>query len=113
MRAVKKGKKKKKTPKGYDISAGGNVDYNAPSEKSGFASSSKDRSIASKKLSHKLSAAGVTGADLSNAKRKSKLTQNASTGDYTRSTEVSSPMDVKKYGGKVKKYAHGGKNKKC
>ena len=92
----------------FNVSVGGNVDYNKPHEKTSFASSSKDRSIASKKLSQKLSAAGVTGSDLSSAQRKAKLTQ-GSGGKYTRSTEVSSPMDIKKYGGKLKKYAKGGK----
>lgn len=114
MRAVKKGKKKKKTPKGYDVSVGGNVDYNKPHPKTSFATSSIDRNVAGKKLSHKLSAAGVEGAENIKAKRKAITTKR---GDkYTRSTEVSSPMDVKKKGGKikaVKKYAKGGKHKKC
>ena len=111
MRAVKKGKKKKKTPKGYDVSVGGNIDYNKPTKKTGFVGSSMDRNIANKKLSHKLSAAGVEGAENTKAKRKAILTKR---GDkYTKSTEVSSPMDVKMYGGKMKKYAKGGKHKKC
>jgi len=111
MRAVKKGKKKKKTPKGYDVSVGGDVDYNKPHPKTSFAASSIDRNVAGKKLSHKLLAAGVEGAENIKAKRKAITTKR---GDkYTRSTEVSSPMDVKKYGGKVKKYAKGGKHKKC
>ena len=103
--------KKKKTPKGYDVSVGGNVDYNKPHKKTSFASSSMDRNIANKKLSQKLLAAGVEGAENTKAKRKAITTKR---GDkYTRSTEVSSPMDVKMYGGKMKKYAKGGKHKKC
>ena len=108
LKKYAKGGKVKKQNRGRDVSVGGNVDYNKPHEKTSFASSSKDRSIASKKLSQKLSAAGVAGSDLSSAQRKAKLTQ-GSGGKYTRSTEVSSPMDIKKYGGKLKKYAKGGK----
>ena len=107
----KKKKKKKKDVKGRDVSVGGNIDYNKPTKKTGFAASSEDRATAQKKLSSKLREAGVLGAEHTKAYQKKKLTQR---GDrITASTEVSSPMDVKKYGGKVKKYAKGGKHKKC
>jgi len=106
----KKKKKKKKTPKGYDVSVGGNIDYNKPNKKTGFAGSSDDRETAKKMLSSQLKDAGVLGAERTKAYQKKKLTQR---GDkFTASTEVSSPMDVKKYGGKVKavkKYKNGGK----
>ena len=107
----KKKKKKKKDVKGRDVSVGGNIDYNKPNKKTGFAGSSDDRETAKKMLSSQLKDAGVLGAERTKAYQKKKLTQR---GDkFTASTEVSSPMDVKMYGGKVKavkKYKNGGKN---
>mgnify|MGYP003627134302 CR=1 FL=1 len=107
----KKKKKKKKDVKGRDVSVGGNIDYNKPTKKTGFAASSEDRATAQKKLSSKLREAGVLGAEHTKAYQKRKLGQLGKV--YTSRTEVSSPMDVKMYGGKVKavkKYKNGGKN---
>jgi len=100
----KKKKKKKKDVKGRDVSVGGNIDYNKPTKKTGFASSSEDRATAAKMLFKKLEDAGVLGAEHTKAYQKRKLGQLGKV--YTSRTEVSSPMDVKKY-------AKGGKHKKC
>lgn len=58
--SLAKGKGKgKKTPKGYDVSVGGNVDYNKPHKKTSFAGGSMDINLAKKKLSKQLKDAGV------------------------------------------------------
>ena len=54
-----KPKKKKKVPKGYDVSVGGNVDYNKSHDKTDFAATSPNRQIAERKLYEKLTKAGA------------------------------------------------------
>jgi len=95
---MKLGKRKKKTPKGYDVSVGGNIDYNKPN----FSASSIDRATAARKLSSDLREAGVLGAEHTKAYQKKKLYKDGDT--WTFRTDVSSPMDVKKYGGKMRGY---------
>jgi hypothetical protein len=51
--------KKKKVPKGYDVSVGGNVDYNKSHNKTDFAATSSSRSEAKRKLYNKLAKAGA------------------------------------------------------
>ena len=127
----KKKKKKKKDVKGRDVSVGGNIDYNKPHEKTDFTATSPKRQIAERKLYEKLTKAGAvsggagkgvefrkTAADREYHKKGYKKKLGYVGKDTRASMKVQSPADEPemKKGGKVKavkKYAKGGKHKKC
>tara|TARA_R110000824_G_scaffold309838_1_gene497164 strand:+ start:70 stop:792 length:723 start_codon:yes stop_codon:yes gene_type:complete len=104
---MKLGKRKKKTPKGYDVSVGGNIDYNKPN----FSATSSSRSVAKRKLYNQLAKAGAVSGEAKSENaaeseyRKKGYKQTLSyVGDDTKaSMKVQSPANLEG-GGKMRGY---------
>jgi len=110
---MKLGKRKKKTPKGYDVSAGGNIDYNRPHDKTDFSVTSYSRKKAEDKLYSKLAEAGAVspkplhgsrGAEYNEKGYKKKISYVDPEQKRTRhSIKVQSPANLEG-GGKMRGY---------